>query len=251
MTAKAARSMAEIEREIARTRADLGLTLDALAVELAPGHVIEKGVDMITDFLNADRPGGISLGAGLRADPVALALIGLGVAWLVAGNTGIFAGVTPHRDDAEAGEDAVPAERIMGPGGEPAHDGHRNGRRDGWMRHAAGAAQDALRSICESGGAVLERAGGYLEDITHSGGHAQRTGGRLLAGAEDNPLLLGVLGLVSGAALAMLLPAGRREQEIVAQARNDLWEKAEALGHSAADCVRAMAEGSSRTAPDC
>ena len=46
----------------------------------------------------------------------------------------------------------------------------------------------------------------------------------------------------------MLLPSSRREREVVAQAREDLWEKAEELGHRTAEGVRAMARTSSGAA---
>jgi hypothetical protein len=48
----------------------------------------------------------------------------------------------------------------------------------------------------------------------------------------------------------MLLPASRREREIAIQARNDLWDKAEELGHRAATSMREMAEGSTRATTD-
>jgi hypothetical protein len=47
----------------------------------------------------------------------------------------------------------------------------------------------------------------------------------------------------------MLLPPTRREQEFVAEAREDLWEKAEELGHRASDGVRSLAESSTHSPP--
>ena len=97
MAAARRRSITEIESEIARSRAGLDLTLDALAVELAPKHLVEKAADMVTQSLGAKRPGGIARGGGRRADPVPLALIGLGAAWLVAENTGLLDRIVPGR----------------------------------------------------------------------------------------------------------------------------------------------------------
>ncbi|MGH7028874.1 MAG: DUF3618 domain-containing protein [Stellaceae bacterium] len=250
--------MAEIERRIARTRAELSLTLDAAAIELAPRHLVEQGVEMITDFLSTNRPDGISFGAALRADPVPLALIGLGVAWLVAENIGLVGGIKPGDDSGAA---AAPAQRIADrlepvPDGAEADGAEADGG-EGWMHRAAGAAQGAVRSIVADGGAALERAGDYLGKalpLGASGGAsaadpAQRAGG-WLKGIERNPLLLGALGLAAGAVVSMLLPTTRREQEIVGEAREDLWEKAEQFGHRAAEGVRSLAEGSSPTASD-
>jgi Protein of unknown function (DUF3618) len=245
VTAKPEQPMAEIERQIARTRAELGLTLDALAIELAPRHLVEQGVKMITDFFSANRPGGISFGAAVRADPVPLALIGLGIAWLVAENIGLLGSIAPSGHGAEDSTDAGPAERIGDRTVEPATEGRQNGG-EGWIHRAAGAAQGALRSICSGSGAVLESAGDYIGKAVPSGVPAGRAGGWLIESLESNPLLLGVAGLAAGAVVSMLLPPTRRERDLVAQAREDLWERAEELGHRAADGVRAMAEGSTR-----
>jgi hypothetical protein len=200
---------------------------------------------MISDFVIANRAEGISLGAAVRADPVPLALIGLGIAWLVAENIGVFDGIIrPGRTEASTDPDemagSVPG---MSDRFEPVMNGRESGRADGWMRQAADAAQGALRSICAGSGSVLERAGDYIGKVMPSGEPGRRGGG-FVETLERNPLMLGVAGLAAGAVIAMLLPATRREQEIVAQAREDLWEKAEEIGHRAADGVRAMAESS-------
>ena len=99
------------------------------------------------------------------------------------------------------------------------------------------------------GGAAFECAGDHTEKITHPGGPACRAGRRLTDGVMRNPLLFGLAGIICGAAVAVLLPSARREREVVAQAREDLWEKTEQLGHCAADTIRAMAR-TSRGAAD-
>jgi Protein of unknown function (DUF3618) len=65
-----------------------------------------------------------------------------------------------------------------------------------------------------------------------------KDGRRPADSVDSNPLLFGVLGLAAGAALAALLPASRREQQLIAQAREDLWQKAETLGHQTAAQIR-------------
>ncbi len=244
-------SISEIETEIALTRVDLGLTLDALAVELAPNHLVAKATNMLTQAFNANRSGTARAGS-FRADPLPIALIGLGVAWLVAENTGLLESIlpgaggsapaSPPSPGSDAGRSADDrGERIVGRTGAPAIDAEHGEPGGGWIHQAAGAARGALRSIRDSGGTMLGRAGEYLEGATHSGERAGDAGGRLIERIERNPLLFGLAGIACGAVLAAILPASRREQELVADAREDLWEKAEELGHRAADTVRAMA----------
>jgi Protein of unknown function (DUF3618) len=67
---------------------------------------------------------------------------------------------------------------------------------------------------------------------------------------ERNPLLIGLAGLVSGAAIAALMPASRREREWVDETRDELWKKAEEIGHEAAGRVRNLAEHNSAAADD-
>lgn len=194
-------SMIEIEKEIGRTRDELDLTLDTLAVELAPKHLVEKAANMIKRSWSGNRLGGMGLG-----NSAPLALIGLGVAWLVAEHTGLLSGAAAGRGERPAASDP-------------------------------------------QGGAAFECAGEHTEKITHPGGRACRAGRRLTDGIGRNPLLFGLAGIVCGAAVAVLLPSARREREVVAQAREDLWEKTEQLGHRAADSIRSMAR-TSRGADD-
>jgi hypothetical protein len=179
MRAASRQSMIEIENEIGRTRDELDLTLDALAAELAPKNLVERAANMVKESLGAES----ALGRAVRADPVPLALIGLGVAWLVAENTGLLSGPAPGR-----------------------------GKRP--------------------------------DKISHPAGRARRAGWRLTDGIKRNPLLFGLAGIVCGVAVAKLLPSSRGERQVVAQAREDLWEKAEELGHRTAEGVRAMARTS-------
>jgi hypothetical protein len=243
MTTGFDRSMDEIEVEIARTRARLTGEADLLAAELAPPRLVEKGSDMLNGCLG--RIGKIGRRGGGGADPAAFALIGLGMAWLVAENLGLLDEFMSRR----GAEPAPPAEKIVAlPVEEPARPSAADG--DGWLHQAASAAQGALRSVYDRGGAAIEQAGGFVAHPLDSGERVRQAGGRMIDAVERTPLLLGLAGIAAGAAIAMLLPASRREREIAIQARNDLWDKAEELGHRAATSMREMAEGSARATTD-
>jgi hypothetical protein len=236
MSTASRRSMTEIEAEIARTRVELDLTLDSLAADLAPGHLVEKAANMVKKSWCSKRAGGIDLGAGVRADPVPLALIGLSAAWLIAENSGLLGKVAPSRGEnttvEETGsDDAVPASRGNG-------------------SIAQAAAPAVLRPIDEGNGAALERAGKSTGPAATLDKHACRAGRPPTDGVKRNPLLLGLAGIACGAVIAMLLPSSRREQQLVARARDDLWKNAEDLGHCAADKVRAMASTPTGTAAE-
>jgi Protein of unknown function (DUF3618) len=192
------RSTAELENEISRTRHRIGLTLDALAQRLAPRRLLQKGMARASRFIDAKRRGRPDAEPGFRLDPLALGLIGAGIAWLVAENADRWrrqnvndSASAPMADGEYQDSETSAMEFIVA---EP-------------CREAEGAAQPAA------------------------------------VGIEANPLLLGLIGLALGTALAALLPSSRREQEAIAQTREDLWHKAEALGHRAAARIRDVGRG--------
>jgi Protein of unknown function (DUF3618) len=197
------KSAAEIEDEIRRTRAEIGLTLDALAPQLAPRQLVGKGIDMITETVRKSDLVPKDLSQAVRANRLPLAVITAGFAWLLASNLASRGG----RVDS----DASPGEPIPQP----------DSRGAIWARRAAST------------------VGNSLPDT----GSVRRT-------VERNPLLIGLAGLVSGAAIAALLPPTRREREWVDKTRDELWHKAEELGHEAADRVRSLAERKARAADD-
>jgi hypothetical protein len=192
---RAPRSAAEIEREIGRSRRRIGLTLDALAQRLAPRRLLQKGLDMTSRLFAMATPTAADIAGKLRAPPLALGLIGAGIAWLVADNIGRLLRRQP-----------------AGAGGAP-----RAGLGNG--------------EIPESGETIAIGNGAVADD---SGGDHLRPAD-VVAG---NPLLIGLLCLGAGAALAALLPSSRGEQQLLAPAREDAWQAAETLGHRLAARLR-------------
>jgi hypothetical protein len=59
----------------------------------------------------------------------------------------------------------------------------------------------------------------------------------------SGPLIFAVLGFAAGATLALLLPPSRSERRAVAETREELWRKAEALGHELAARIRSLGRG--------
>src|SRR5947207_15454324 len=75
----------EKEREIARTRGELSLTLAALERKLAARYLIDEGLNMFKDTLGEDY--GLKRGLEMvRTNPIPVALIGIGAASLIASN---------------------------------------------------------------------------------------------------------------------------------------------------------------------
>jgi len=216
-------SPAEIENEIRRTRVELGLTLDALEYHLAPRQLIGRGVDMVTQSLKANKTGFVDVGEIVRTNRMPLALIGAGIAWLIAANLGLDDAV---QGSARSGELGGPSAKAPGT--------DRNGV---WVHQAAGAA----RSVREAAGTVWERAGAYSDYARPAAEPVRGAGRSLRVAVEQRPFLVGLAGLICGAAVAALLPSTRREREWVGEARGEVWKKAEEIGQAAADRVSNLA----------
>ena len=266
MAQRAAAMTAQIEREIDHTRRELAVTLAALERKLAARYLVEKGFDMFKDSLGDDYGLKRSLEI-VRANPVPIALIGIGAAWLLASNSGIVdriaqdqrieaarRRVTGLASDVgnRAGELASTvaervgiggngADRPLGYTGNPMVD--EAGARTtsaGWVHQMSDIAQDAIRSARDSGGAMLDRtqdqAGRIADQVTDA--------------FQRHPLLIGAIGVMAGAMIAALLPATRVEDEWFGGARDELWQRAEAVGQEAVSRVRETAVRAADAAAD-
>ena len=204
---------------------------------------------MITDSLK-----GSAVGEVIQANRVPLTLIGIGVAWLVASNTGLADRVVNdervqaarRRIGEFAGDIGIGGSssgasggQILGPDGETLTRTDSD-RGDGWVHQAAGAARGAISTVRDAGSAVLDRAGA-------AGDLANRATSQVTEKLSADPWLIGVAGLVAGAIFAAILPPTRMEQEYIGEARDGLWNKANELGHEAAEAVRELADSATRT----
>ena len=204
---------------------------------------------MITDSLK-----GNAVGEVIQANRVPLTLIGIGVAWLVASNTGLADRVVNdervqaarRRIGEFAGDIGIGGSssgasggQILGPDGETLARTDSD-RGDGWVHQAAGAARGAISTVRDAGSAVLDRAGA-------AGDLANRATSQVTEKLSTDPWLIGVAGLVAGAIFAAILPPTRMEQEYIGEARDGLWNKANELGHEAAEAVRELADSATRT----
>ena len=197
---------------------------------------------------------GNGFGEVVQSNTVPLTLIGVGIAWLVASNTGLVDRVVNDErvqaaqrrigefaGDLGIGGGSSEGSRgqVLGPDGEPL-DRADSGRGDGWVHQAAGAARGAISTVRDAGSAVLDRAGA-------AGDLANRASGQVTEKLSTDPWLIGVAGLVAGAIFAAILPPTRIEQDYVGEARDGLLNRANELGHEAAERVRELADSASWT----
>jgi hypothetical protein len=256
----------EIAREIDHTRREIAVTLAALERKLAARYLVEKGFDMFKDGLGDDY--GLKRGLEIiRANPVPVALIGIGAAWLLASNSGVvdriaqdqrieaarrrvtdLAGEVGNRAGELAstmaervGISGNGADRPLGYTGNPMVDEPDSRTAPtGWVHQVSDMAQDAIRSARDTGGAMLDRT----QD------QASRIADQATDAFQRHPLLIGAIGVMAGALIAALLPTTRVEDEWFGGARDELWERAEAVGQEAVSRVRDTAVRAADAAAD-
>src|SRR4029077_21076466 len=119
---------------------------------------------------------GINVAAVIRANRLPLALIGAGAAWLLVRNL-----PTPDAAAPTAASSSEPQAE----------------RGEAWVHQAAGAARGALRSVRDTGGEVLERVGRYADYADQAKKQARHVGGSVRSVFERNPLLIGLVGVIS------------------------------------------------------
>ncbi|HTV87745.1 MAG TPA: DUF3618 domain-containing protein [Stellaceae bacterium] len=245
----AQRSPAGIERDIDRTRVELARTLDEIERRLNARYLVEKGFDMLKDSFVGGAAADRAL-AAVRANPVPFALFGIGTAWLLAANTkaGSYAagkaGAMASDMAGRVGIGSAAAEQPLGHTGNAMVDDADRQTSNGWVHQVSGMAQGALRTVRDSGGAMINRAGAYAGD------GAGRVADGLSGTTQRHPLLAGAIGVMAGALIASLLPLSRREDEWIGDTRDKLWERGEELGQEAVARARDAAARAANRAVD-
>ncbi len=181
------------------------------------------------------------LGDALRRNPVSTALIGMGVLWLF---TGGKAGDRVARLAKQTGFDRVP---------EAVQDGFNAlGDRIGDVGGAAGdLAQSATRG-------ALDRAANVTNSVADFGRSIPGSGAEFFAFArsrlgdlfDDQPLVLGALGVALGAGIAASLPATRLEADYFGNTADELKSRATDFAHQQTERVQTAAIDAASAAVD-
>jgi hypothetical protein len=116
-------------------------------------------------------------------------------------------------------------DRALGHTGHPMVD--RDGAQsEGWVHQVSDQASGVLRSARDTSGAIMHRVGSYAG------------AGGISEAFERNPLIIGAIGVMTGALIAALLPLSEVENDLLGETRDELWHRAEGLGEEAVQRVR-------------
>ncbi|MDP3274993.1 MAG: DUF3618 domain-containing protein [Deltaproteobacteria bacterium] len=243
------RTSAEIEREVEATREDLDRTLDALKDKMSAGQLIDEFSHYFKGSSASDMFS--TLGAQVRQNPMALAMVGAGLAWLMSGK-----GSSPQVS-------AHPA--YMSSSTPSSGSGTELGGADK-ASAIAGQAFDKLNEVKDRVATVAEQA---VQQVRGAAGHAkhgvQNLGARtgqagqtlnrgLMDLVEREPLLAGAMGIAAGLAVGAVLPSTPVEDRAFGGLRDKVVDKGARAGehllddakHGAAAALQGVREEAER-----
>ena len=237
----------EIQAEIDRTRGDLNETLRAIENRLNPSELFDQGVDYLRH--SGAREYVVNLGAAARQDPLPLALVGVGLAWLM------ISGRDGHRVDRV---------RVGSPG--PSVDEVRSGMRDtvsgvrdtvsgavAGVKGAVANVRDKVSSVRGSASRTTQRISDTTQRLGQTaqaardkagqmGSVAREQADRVRSGFDrlvnEQPLALGAIGLAVGAVLAASAPRTRQEDRLMGDASDRIKDDVKQAGEEQLDRVQ-------------
>jgi ElaB/YqjD/DUF883 family membrane-anchored ribosome-binding protein len=249
------RNTAAIRADIERTRARLGVTVEALGAQLNPSHLAQRAKDSLREATigkvqhmasnTKARIGetGRGLADTIRENPIPAAMVAAGIGWLLLKGrdtprpSRFHDGAEIYRDDrAEFDEHGSRIRNVAS-----SVTGRMNEVKDkaaermsevkDKAQEAAGkvtsSAQDVAHRVTdtakEAGQRVSQKAGEVASEVRN---RTRMASDRVGSEFEENPLALGGVALALGMAVGMTVPRTRREVEMLGDKRDQLMEKA-------------------------
>lgn len=270
---------AEIESELEQTRAQVSSTIDAIQTKLTPGQLMDQAVDYWRGSLPADF--GTNLSNSVRQNPVPVTLIGIGLAWLMmagrktdtryrAGRYELdedfdapaygYAGMEEFEESDEslmqraaagASETAETvkskAAELRARAGESAH--RLRDKASEISDRTSGAYADLRSRATQARGRFSDKTSHARERVDYlrerSRDRYYRARSSVSQMVDEQPLVVGAIGVAIGAALGASLPATRREDEWLGEQRDNLMERTR---ETAREYVEPMKESAQRVA---
>lgn len=236
-----------LQREARDRRTRIAASLDSLRHRLAPHTLKEQTMNRMTNRMSS---GASHMGDVVRGNPVPLAMIGIGLGWMLLSRSGM--------DQRIANSGAFRSARsTAGSTARYARDTFYSAA--GTVRDTAGSlydrAGDMASDAYESAGDAAGRMTGGIHD-DRPGGPAGRgmpqqpsQGGRSMTASmgrqighvttsfwdlvEDHPLVAGVMGVALGAALGASIPGTRYEERWVGDYAGQVTSKAKEVAQDA------------------
>ena len=232
------RSAEDVEREVEATRGNLDRTVEAIKDKMTAPQIFDEMVHGLGSSSSRLVNG---LGDQVRENPVPMALIGLGLAWMVAG---AIRGRDSNRYDSRSFGSYDSADPYYGEAERPYTEAEKRSLKDRaseTLQSAKGRISEAVSRVGDT--PVAERAQALAGSAVDAADAARRRAQQTLSHTLDHdPLILGALGVVVGAAIGAALPATPIENRYAGPLRDKVLDKTRTLASDGLDGVRHATE---------
>lgn len=212
------KTSAELEREVEDARGQIDRTVDALKDKMQPRELFDEATRMMGGASNKALTTAVQQ---LRENPVPIALIGLGIAWLAISQTRrdpTLGGAYPNGyyptyegyDEDESIREKVKA-KAEAAKAKLSNAAHTAKSKLSAVGHTAGD------GVSEARGRVAQLAGEARVKANEYGSMAKH---RFDDALETEPLVIGAIGLAVGAAIGASLPSTPVERRYIGPARH-------------------------------
>jgi hypothetical protein len=222
----------KVTDKVGETASQAGETIGEVASKA--GQTVSGAGDMLGDVAGSagrtSKDVGSSIMDTITGNPVPAAVTGIGLAWL-------------WMNRPRADQFGYRAQRGYGGVSYQSSGDGPSGR----IGHMAGEAQDKVgRMTSQTQATVGEMVGQAQETAGDLAGDAQHSVQRMQSGVEgmlqDNPLMVGAVAVVAGAALGMALPSTPQENRLLGETRETFMETARETVQEVSEKVKTVAE---------
>jgi hypothetical protein len=240
------KSSADVEREVEATRGQIDQTVEALKEKMQPRELFDEATRVMGATSNKVLTTVVDQA---RANPIPIALIGAGVAWLVLSQRKAAAGEdfdgrgyyeTYEGYDEDEGFRAKLASKARA-----AADAAKSKIADA-RTQASGLAAKAKEGLAGAGDGVdgvKGRAAALASTAqARAGEYGRQAQARFQQTLDTEPLILAALGLAVGAAIGASLPASRVERRYIGPHRDKIVDKGAELARTSLDDAKGIAQ---------
>ena len=248
------RSSREIRSEIDRTRAGMDETFAALDSKLTPTQI---GLEVWNLFKGGSSAGASKLWRVAREHPMPAAVIGLGLGWLLVESS--------KGDEAKGYDGKYQRYQSAGYGRgsyagydyEEESEGRLSAAKDK-VKDVAGSAKDAVSGAADRVGERVGDAADWTKEHALDLGHKTKDQAYALKGKakrqvrrarmgfwqtlEENPLMVGAATLALGVIAGLAIPSTEKEDELMGETRDHLFEEVKEAGEQALEKGKHVAE---------
>lgn len=240
----------QLRSDIEGTRAEMSQTINEIQERLSPEHLmgqvketvreatigkVERVMEQVGGTIaevtepareamsragTAIKETGMSVGNSMWRNPIPVALIGLGLGWLMV-----------RRYGGNGGDYETPGTRP------------RTRLNISTDPREYGATTGSLDQVKETASQLANRSTTALSDLgTKAKDGASAIGTRFGQVLRDNPLAVGAVAVAAGTAVGLALPSTRIESEYIGEASEKLVDKAQEVARGAIDKVQSVAQ---------